>query len=92
MVLIAAIDEIRQFSVQQMFDKLVEYTQLFNIECKWTENEVKLQLQLLVITGVTREKEELGTYEFDHPYYTQILKQIDRVDQNALEEALKNPR
>jgi DNA-binding transcriptional MerR regulator len=84
LVYIAALEDKVRFDSAFIIRKLDEWIREICGDHALTEAEIGLELELLLITGVLKKNPKSDEYFFSHPHYVATLKQIDKVDENAV--------
>jgi hypothetical protein len=84
LVYIAAHEKMERFSEAQIIGKLREYLELLENPAHMADEHVRLDLELLLITGVIKRTAKGDEYFFSHPHYVEALKEIERLDKDAV--------
>jgi len=84
LIFIAAEGNFTEFDYNSIESRLKDWLEITEQEQNIDQNMVKLELELLVITGVIKKSGSFK-YKFTHEYYLNILKRIEQIDRNVIE-------
>ena len=85
LIFIAAEGNFKEFDYNSIEKRLKDWLEITEQKESIDQNTVKLELELLVITGVIKKTSSFN-YKFTHEYYLNILKRIEQIDKNVIED------
>lgn len=89
LIFIAADSKATEFDFEFFEKRLKDWVETYiSKSVKIDVDRIKLELELLVITGVIKQI-DTNKYKFTHEYYLNILKRIEQIDKNVIEDLLK---
>jgi len=85
---VAAMDGKETFTEEWVSSKIREWIDLFEFDIKLDESKLEVELELLTITGIVKETSRRNEFRFTHPHYIVIIKRLDKIDKNLVENLL----
>lgn len=85
---VAAMNDKELFDVTWLLNEIKTYIDLFNRQIKIEQKNLDLELELLTITGIIKRTANKEEFRFTHPYYIKILKRLEVIDQNLIEDLI----
>lgn len=82
---IAAMYDKEIFRSDYISNEIKSYINLFEKQVIIKPEELDLQLELLTITGIIKRTINKDEFRFTHPYYIKILRRIETIDKNLIE-------
>lgn len=85
---VAAMNDKDKFDVTWLLNEIKTYIDLFNRQIKIEQKKLDLELELLTITGIIKRAPNKEEFCFTHSYYIKILKRLEVIDQNLIEDLI----
>lgn len=84
-IFIAAYEKQLEFHHDWIHDKLHEYIRMYDPGLYISDDKLNLELELLVITGVTKRMDKSESYRFANVHYIGIINQFEKLDHDLWE-------
>lgn len=85
---VAAMEDKEVFTSNWISAQIQTYVEVVDKKKIIDPQELDLQLELLTITGIIKRTINRDEYRFTHPYYIIILKRLDIIDRNLIEDLI----
>jgi hypothetical protein len=84
LIFIAADSSVTEFDYELLEKRLKDWLEMVPNSFIIDPQEIEIELELLIITGVIK-KSSSTKYKFTHDYYLNILKRIEQINKNVIE-------
>ena len=85
---IAAMNDREIFNSNWILNEIKTYIDLFDKQIAIHPKNLDLELELLTITGIIKRTANKEEFRFTHPYYIKILKRLEILDKNLIEDLI----